>query len=128
MAEPRDYREFWPVYVRAHRHPVTQWVHFLASVTGAVFSVAAFVSSQPLLVLCGILAGYLIALSSHRLVEGNWPTALRHPLWSALADLQMCFLLTTGRMSAETRKFTTSTEGASQTVWDGGIAGGVTHP
>jgi hypothetical protein len=101
---PSCYREFWPVYVRAHRCLATQRVHLFATSAGAVISIWGVIEGAPLLLPLGITVGYLIALASHRLVEGNWPTAGQHPFWSAVADIQMCAFLVRGRMGAEMRR------------------------
>jgi hypothetical protein len=101
---PRSYREFWPHYVRAHRQLTTQRVHLLASFVGAMFAFMAVLRGEAILVAVGIACGYAIAFASHRLVEGNWPTAARHPFWSAVADIQMCALLICGRMGDEMRR------------------------
>jgi hypothetical protein len=101
---PRRYREFWPIYVRAHTRVGTQRMHLLATIVGATCSFAGLANDEMLSVPLGIAVAFAIALASHRMIEGNWPTAGRHPLWSAMADLEMCALLVTGRMGAEMRR------------------------
>jgi hypothetical protein len=79
-------------------------MHLLATIVGALICMLGLVKGQTLWLPAGLLVAYAISIPSHLLIEGNWPTAARHPIWSALADIQMCALLVTGRMGAEMRR------------------------
>ena len=95
------YRDFWPIYLAAHRGPWTQRIHLLASVVGAAGVFSAVVHGNPLHAPIGILVALSMAFSSHFLLERNRPTIALNPLWSAVGDLHMCLLLVTGRLAAE---------------------------
>jgi hypothetical protein len=95
------YRDFWPVYLGAHRGVWTQRAHLVASLVGAVGVFSAIGTGEPLLAPAGILIALTIAFSSHFMLEGNKPTIALNPLWSAVGDVHMCILLVTGRLPAE---------------------------
>src|SRR5688572_17326584 len=92
------YRDFWPIYLAAHRGTWTQRFHLVASTVGAIGL------GEPLLAPAGILIALSIAFSSHYLIEGNHPTIAKNPLWSAVSDVHMCILLVTGRLPAEMKR------------------------
>ena len=98
------YRDFWPIYLAAHRGIWTQRIHLFASTVGAVAVFSAIGLAEPLLAPAGILIALSIAFSSHYLIEGNHPTIAKNPLWSAVGDVHMCFLLVTGRLPAEMKR------------------------
>ncbi|MGE0667071.1 MAG: Mpo1-like protein [Sphingomonadales bacterium] len=98
------YRDFWPIYLAAHRGVWTQRIHLIASTVGAIGVFSAIGLGEPLLAPAGILLGLSIAFSSHYLIEGNHPTIAKNPLWSAVGDVHMCILLVTGRLPAEMKR------------------------
>jgi len=99
-----DFRHFWPRYLDAHRHPYTRLAHYIATVIGLAAVVATLVSAEPLYVLIGIPAGYVIALSAHRWIEGHPSLIGVNALLGARADVYMCWLGLTGRLLAEYRR------------------------
>jgi len=98
------YRDFWPIYLGAHCGFWTQRIHLVASTVGAMGSFSAIALGEPLLMPAGILIAVAMAFSSHYLIEGNHPTIAQNPLWSAVGDVHMCFLLVTGRLPAEMKR------------------------
>jgi hypothetical protein len=104
MVGPRSYREFWPFYVRAHSRLATQRAHMVATLIAVVWSIGVIASGQYFLVLLAPLFAYAIAIPSHFLIQGNKPTIIGHPLWSAVADVHMCALLLLGRMGREVER------------------------
>lgn len=102
------YRNFWPIYLAAHRGLWTQRIHLLASIVGAIAVIGAVASGEPLLAPAGILIALFMAFSSHFLLEGNRPTITLNPLWSAVGDMHMCLLLVTGRLPAEMERLNLS--------------------
>jgi hypothetical protein len=101
MAALRSYREFWPYYVRAHSRLSTQRAHMAATLTAIGWSIAVLWQGEFLLVLLAPVLAYAIAIPSHFIFQGNKPTVIGHPLWSAVADVHMCALLLAGRMGKE---------------------------
>jgi hypothetical protein len=65
------FSEFWPVYVRAHRQPLTRLFHGAGTLAGWAFLVSAIVFRNAWLVLAGFAAGYAFAWVSHFFVEHN---------------------------------------------------------
>ena len=73
----------------------------VATLAAVAWSIGVLVAGEAYLVLLAPVLAYAIAVPSHFLFEGNKPTVLGHPLWSAVADVRMCALLLAGRMGAE---------------------------
>ena len=95
-----SFREFWLRYLRAHQHRGTRVSHYYA--TGiALSAVTASVLLHSIWVtMLGIVIGYAIALTSHR-VDHSKSLVLVNPVWGARADFKMCWLALTGGLSAE---------------------------
>lgn len=96
-----SFKEFWPVYLRAHQHRGTRIGHYYATAI-ALAAVAASIALQTVwLTVLGIVLGYGIALASHRLGGGSKSLVLVNPVWGAVADFRMCWLALTGGLAAE---------------------------
>jgi len=104
------FREFWPIYLKSHRHPMTRGAHYLATLVGASSAVVAASPAAPWWVMAGgIGAAYAIAFASHWLIEHNNPCVLRNLrvmtfLLGGLADIRMCGMAISGRITAEYRR------------------------
>jgi hypothetical protein len=94
------FREFWPVYLRAHSLPGTRAMHYVATIVGATAAVQALVSRQPLFLL-GIGLGYALAIMAHRYIERNQPLIRVNALLGVVADLRMFWLALTGALGRE---------------------------
>jgi hypothetical protein len=95
------FEDFWPLYLRAHRHRGTRIGHYAAT-TIALATIAASIALQEIwLTALGIVLGYAIALAAHHLVDGSKPLVAVNPVWGAVADFKMCWLALTGGLSAE---------------------------
>ena len=97
----RDFAEFWPVYLRAHRSPTNRGFHYLATIVGTSGPVAALWLGDWRLFALAIAAAYGLALSGHLMFERNRPLILQNPLWGAASDLRMFALAATGRLARE---------------------------
>ena len=95
------FKEFWPLYLRAHRLPGTRGLHYFATAFGIVAAIEAISTGQPLIFVLGIAVSYAIAIAAHWFVECNQPLITVNALWGAVADLRMCWLAATGRMGYE---------------------------
>ena len=95
------FKEFWPLYLRAHRLPGTRGLHYFATAFGIMAAIEAISTGQPLIFILGIAVSYAIAIAAHWFVEGNQPLVMVNALWGAVADLRMCWLAATGRMGSE---------------------------
>jgi hypothetical protein len=95
------FKDFWPLYLQAHRHRGTRIGHYAAT-TIALATIAASIALQAIwLMALGIVLGYAIALAAHRLVDGSRSLVTVNPLWGAVADFKMCWMALTGGLSAE---------------------------
>ncbi len=101
MDQPTTFADFWPVYVLAHRQPLTRGFHFAGSFVGWGLALAAIFRAQPWWLLAALVVPYVLAWVSHFLVEHNRPATFGHPLWSWLADQKMVALMLVGRMNEE---------------------------
>ncbi|MGH6930924.1 MAG: Mpo1-like protein [Dongiaceae bacterium] len=95
------FKEFWPLYLRAHSRPMTRAMHYLASLVGLSFTIWAVAAGDGWLCAIGIGSGYAMAVLSHWVFEGNQPLILVHPVWGAVSDVRMCLLALTGRLGCE---------------------------
>ncbi len=98
------FREFWPAYLRAHRRRGTRIAHYAATALGLGGVALALFSRQPWIALAAIGLGYLIAVASHRLIEGRASLVRLNPIWGAIGDLRMCWLALRGGLAAELRR------------------------
>lgn len=100
------FAEFWPVYVRAHGRPGTRVSHLVGTLSGWMLVGAAIAERRWLWVLAAVLVAYGLAWLGHLLVEHNMPATFEHPLFSWWADQRMVFLMITGQMGQEVRRYT----------------------
>jgi hypothetical protein len=96
-----SFREFWPLYLRAHHHKWTRIGHYCATASALIAVALSFAFQTVWLTILGIALGYGIAIASHRLVDGSKSLVLINPVWGALADFRMCWLALTGGLAAE---------------------------
>ncbi|WP_119304701.1 DUF962 domain-containing protein [Dongia deserti] len=96
-----SFKEFWPLYLRAHQHRRTRIGHYFATAIALSTVATSFVLQAIWLTILGIIIGYGIALASHRLGDGSKSLVLVNPVWGALADFKMCWLALTGGLAAQ---------------------------
>jgi hypothetical protein len=94
------FREFWPLYLRAHSLPGTRAMHYAATIVGATAALQALVSGRPLFLL-GVGLGYAIAIGAHAYIERNAPLIRVNALLGVVADLRMLWLALTGGLGRE---------------------------
>jgi hypothetical protein len=95
------FKRFWPMYLRAHQRAATRGLHYIATAVGVSGAVAALATGVFWLFPLGIALGYVIAVLSHWMIEGNQPLITVNAFWGAIADLRMCYLAFTGQLEAE---------------------------
>jgi hypothetical protein len=95
------FSQFWPIYLDAHRHPVTRSCHYVATVIGATVSLFSVLEGELLIMAGGILAALCIAIASHKLIERNKPLVGVNPFYGAVADVKMCWLALRGSLAPE---------------------------
>jgi hypothetical protein len=95
------FKEYWPLYLSAHRRPATRACHYLATAAGISAAVIALLLHAPSIFIATIGLCYVVAIASHRFIEHNRPLILINPAWGAIADLRMTWLALTGGLRAE---------------------------
>jgi hypothetical protein len=98
---PKNFRAFWPHYLRAHRDPGCRRLHYLGSTGALIGIVAAILTFNPLWFLAGMAFAYAMAWVGHFTMEGNRPATFGNPVWSLIGDIRMYLLWLTGRLNAE---------------------------
>lgn len=94
----RSFAEFYPFYLREHRHPVSRVLHY-SGTWGAVFCLVALaVSGSAWWLLGALVSGYSFAWVGHFVFEHNRPATFRHPWWSLAGDFRMWWELNLGRL------------------------------
>jgi hypothetical protein len=95
------FREFWPLYLHAHRRRTTRAAHYAGVIFGAAMAVLAIVLQEIWPLLCGIIGAFVVTVGSHWVFEHNRPLLAVNPLWGVVSDLRMLFLAATGRLGRE---------------------------
>jgi hypothetical protein len=104
MQQPKNFSEFWPVYVLAHGKPATRTFHSVGTLAGWAILVAAIILRKWWLVLAALAVPYALAWFSHFFVEHNRPATFGHPLWSWAADQKMVAMVLAGKMGKEVER------------------------
>jgi hypothetical protein len=100
------FAQFWPRYVRAHRHPATRALHAVSSVVPFAFGAAAIVTGNIWWLVAIPFVAYGIAWFAHFFIERNKPETFNYALLSLRADYKMFLLTISGKMGEEIRKAT----------------------
>jgi hypothetical protein len=95
------FREFWPLYLHAHRRRTTRAAHYAGVIFGTAMAVLAIVLQETWPLLCGIAGAFVVTVGSHWVFEHNRPLLAVNPLWGVASDLRMLFLAATGRLARE---------------------------
>ena len=101
MQNIASFREFWPVYLRAHADPRCRALHYLASLAGLTGLLLALANLSLLPLLAGMIAAYAFAWIGHFFVEKNVPLTFTYPRWSLMADYLMFFRWLTGGLQRD---------------------------
>ncbi|HTU65487.1 MAG TPA: DUF962 domain-containing protein [Steroidobacteraceae bacterium] len=103
LAEPKDpgfrsFAEFYPFYLREHRHPVSRLLHYIGTWGSLAFLVTSAATGEPWWLLAAALSGYTFAWVGHFRFERNRPATFRHPFYSLASDFRMWWELNLGRL------------------------------
>jgi hypothetical protein len=102
--ELKTITQFWPFYLREHRHPLNRRLHFVG--TGWVFLMLIFaLATENLQWLWALpVIGYGFAWVGHFFIERNKPATFKHPFKSLACDFIMFWYFLTGRLEGELAK------------------------
>lgn len=100
-----SFREFWLLYMQAHRLPGTRGLHYFATCVGILSAIEAIVVAQPMIFVGGIAFSYAVAISAHLIVEQNQPLIRVNAFLGAIADLKMCWLALNRRVGDEYERY-----------------------
>ena len=97
--------EFWPYYVNEHSNSLTRQLHFIGNTNLFMWLLLALVRRSPGLLIVAIVSSYAIAWIGHFFVEKNRPATFEYPIWSALCDMRMYYLMWSGQMEREVAQY-----------------------
>lgn len=89
----KNFDEFWIYYLKKHTQSKNLIFHFygMGLVHFVLFYV--FVTGQIKYLWLAPFFGYSFAWMGHVIFEKNFPTTFRHPIWSAIANMRMFYLM-----------------------------------
>lgn len=94
----QSFAEFYPFYLREHRHPVSRILHFTGTWVVLGCLVALAVTGNWWWLAGTFFAGYGFAWLGHFGFEHNRPATFRHPFYSLAGDFRMWWDLNTGKL------------------------------
>jgi hypothetical protein len=97
--------EFWPYYVNEHSNVITRRLHFIGNTNLFAWLLLALIQRRPSLVIFAVISSYLIAWIGHFFVERNRPATFQYPIWSALCDMRMYYLMWRNEMNGEVSRY-----------------------
>lgn len=101
MPEPVRYtslREFYPVYLNEHKHPVCRRLHFIGSSISLLLLISAILTFDFSLLLLAVIQGYGLAWIGHYFFEHNRPATFEYPWLSFQGDWRMWWEMLTGKV------------------------------
>ena len=93
-----NFREFYPFYLGEHSNRTCRRLHFIGTLLGFLFLIAAVVTLNFWWVLAGIVQGYVWAWIGHFFFEHNRPATFTYPRWSFIGDWVMWKDILTGKI------------------------------
>lgn len=100
----KDFKTFWPYYLREHRNPVSRRLHFVGTFFVLAVLLIALLEGKYIILLAMPVCGYFFAWLGHFVFEKNKPATFRYPFFSLLSDFYMFWMLLTGRLRDELKK------------------------
>jgi len=88
-----SFEEFWPYYLREHSHPKNRRLHLIGTSVVHVVLFYVFVTGDIKALWLVPIFGYGFAWTGHFFIEKNKPTTFKHPIWSAIADFRVFYLI-----------------------------------
>ncbi|MCC7440812.1 MAG: DUF962 domain-containing protein [Bdellovibrionales bacterium] len=95
----RDFKLFYPFYLREHRRPLNRVLHFGGTSLFLCFALGGIASGAVQWVGLGVVCVYGLAWFGHFFIERNRPATFKHPWFSLLADFKLYGEIWLGRRS-----------------------------
>src|SRR5262245_7744705 len=96
-----SFKDFWPVYLRAHHSPASQAFHLGGLALSVALAAALLSCGMVFFLVLAVAPAQIGAAIGHKLSPRKERAVEDHPDWAALADLKMCGLMLTGRLERE---------------------------
>ena len=103
MRKCRTFEQFWPDYLREHRHPRTRAFHFAGTTIAGLMTLSWIVTSDFSFLLLAVLGGLGLTWFSHFVIEFNRPLTVWHPIWYLRANFRMYRKWLTGTLGDDLR-------------------------
>ncbi|MBX2988943.1 MAG: DUF962 domain-containing protein [Bdellovibrionaceae bacterium] len=94
----RTFEEFWPHYLREHRHPLSRRLHFIGTSLSLLILILSLITGFWWGLPAAVVSGYAFAWVGHFFIEKNRPATFTHPWWSLRGDFKMWFLILRGKL------------------------------
>lgn len=104
MRKFRTFEQFWPDYLREHRHPRTRALHFGGTTLAGLTTLSWIVTGYETFLLFAVLGGFGLAWFSHFVIEFNKPLTAWHPIWYLRANFRMYRKWLTGSLRHDLRR------------------------
>lgn len=97
----QSFEEFWPHYLKAHRHPRNRALHYFGTSCALGCVAAGVITSNPLWFAAAPVVGYAPAWIGHFFIEHNRPATFDYARYSLMGDFKMLGLAVRGQVAAE---------------------------
>jgi hypothetical protein len=104
MRKVQTFEQFWPEYLREHRHPRTRAFHFAGTTLAGLMTLSWIATGDEPFLLLAVLGGFGLAWFSHFVIEFNKPLTVWHPIWYLRANFRMYRKWLTGSLSDDLRR------------------------
>ncbi|NVK23581.1 MAG: DUF962 domain-containing protein [Gammaproteobacteria bacterium] len=94
----RSFADFYPYYLREHRHPICRMLHYIGSILVLIVLGFALLTAQYILLWLLPIIGYGFAWVGHFFVEKNRPATFTYPIYSLMGDWVMLKDFLTGQI------------------------------
>ena len=92
------FADFYLFYLSEHSNQTSRRLHFVGTSIGFILIVSAILTRTPMLILYGVLQGYVFAWVGHFFFEHNRPATFKYPFYSFAGDWRMWADVLTGKI------------------------------
>lgn len=95
--EYKDFKSFYPYYLKEHRKSGTRISHFIGTSLFFVWVFLAIVNLNAWYFLYGVITAYFFAWVGHFFIEKNKPATFKYPWMSLKGDFKLYFQILIGK-------------------------------